>query len=213
MINRHSGPCEGDGDANGGYAGHSTEGIADQVKTVQPLILTSHIAPRDLEPFERLRQQHFPSDRNFLSAHLTMFHRLPGEYTDRIVETTKDIGQRNGSIAAKVSGVRHLGNGVAYSIESPQLLAVHIELRAAFMPWLGGQDMQKWRPHITVQNKVSRQTAGALYQRLAADFRPVVINITGLDLWRYLGGPWEHQTTTLFLGLRATHLISRGQLP
>nr|WP_156600670.1 MULTISPECIES: 2'-5' RNA ligase family protein [Rhizobium/Agrobacterium group] len=160
--------------------------------------MTAHIAPHDLEPFERLRQQHFPSDRNFLSAHLTMFHRLPGEYTERVVEIIDDVGQKNASIIAEVSSIRHLGNGVAYSIESPQLLAVHTELRAAFMPWLGGQDMQKWRPHITVQNKVSRQTADALHRRLVADFRPVLISITGLDLWRYLGGPWEHQTTALF---------------
>ncbi|WP_337739383.1 2'-5' RNA ligase family protein [Agrobacterium vitis] len=168
------------------------------MKTVQPLILTAHIAQHDLEPFERLRQQHFPSDRNFLSAHLTMFHRLPGEYTKRITESIEVVVQRNGPIAAEVFSVRHLGNGVAYSIESPQFLVVHTELRAAFMPWLGGQDMQKWRPHITVQNKVSRQTADALHRRLADDFQPVVISITGLDLWRYLGGPWEHQRTTLF---------------
>ena len=172
-------------------------GIVEQMKTVQPLILTAHIAPQDLEPFERLRREHFPSDRSFLSAHLTMFHRLPGEYTSRIVEIIEDVGQKNEPIAVEVSSVRHLGNGVAYSIESPQFLAVHAELRAAFMPWLGGQDMQKWRPHITVQNKVSRQTADALHRRLVADFQPVLIDIIGLDLWRYLGGPWEHKTTTL----------------
>jgi len=40
------------------------------------------------------------------------------------------------------------------------------------MPWLGGQDLQKWKPHITIQNKVSRQQADALHRRLSEDFGP-----------------------------------------
>ena len=48
------------------------------LKTRQPLILTAQIPETFLARFDRLRQIHFPPDRNFLRAHLTMFHRLPG---------------------------------------------------------------------------------------------------------------------------------------
>jgi len=54
------------------------------MKTLQPLILTAHIPDADLKPFNDLRQAHFPPERNFLQAHLTMFHRLPGEFLERV---------------------------------------------------------------------------------------------------------------------------------
>ncbi len=168
------------------------------MKTSQPLILSARIAGNDLESFDRLRQKHFPPARNFLRAHLTMFHRLPGEYAGRIVEEMESKAVENDTITAEISGIRHLGAGVAFTITSPQLHHVHAELRSAFMPWLGGQDMQRWQPHITVQNKVPRETADALHRTLSAEFRPRPIAITGLDLWRYLNGPWEHRATALF---------------
>ncbi|KXG85140.1 2'-5' RNA ligase family protein [Agrobacterium bohemicum] len=167
------------------------------MKTLHPLILTAKIADADLQPFDDLRQKHFPPDRNFLRAHLTMFHRLPGEYIDKIIEDLQDVAEVH-SATAEVSGIRHLGAGVAFTITSPELLEIHLRLKQVWRPWLGGQDMQKWQPHITIQNKVSRTTADATYQKLAAEFRPHSIEIVGLDLWRYMGGPWEHNTSQAF---------------
>jgi hypothetical protein len=46
------------------------------LKTRLPLILTARIGDSDLQPLDLLRQRYFPPDRNFLRAHLTMFHRL-----------------------------------------------------------------------------------------------------------------------------------------
>jgi 2'-5' RNA ligase len=168
------------------------------VKTLEPLILTACIADPDLKPFHALRQQHFPADRNFLSAHLTMFHRLPGEYVEQIAGFLHDIAAKQITFSANVAGVRHLGAGVAFMIESSELQDVHARLRSRFMPWLGGQDLQKWKPHITIQNKVSRQQADALHRRLSENFKPTKIEVTGVDLWRYLGGPWQHERSTMF---------------
>ncbi len=64
------------------------------MKTLQPLILTARVADDNLEPCERLRQEHFPPP-NFLHAHLTMFHRLPGEYAKRVVEIVEGVGDRH----------------------------------------------------------------------------------------------------------------------
>lgn len=168
------------------------------MKTLQPLILTARISDGDLKPFNRLRQEHFPPDRNFLAAHLTMFHRLPGEYKEQVVQCLIEVAAGQFSITAHVSGLRHIGAGVAYTIASPELQAIHAKLRGAFMPWLGGQDMQKWQPHITIQNKASKLAADALHAALMEKFRPHTIEITGLDLWRYLGGPWQHETSATF---------------
>lgn len=167
------------------------------MKTLDPLILTAKIADEDLQPFDDLRQKHFPPDRNFLNAHLTMFHRLPGEYADKIIEHLKNVAARS-SITADVSGIRHLGAGVAFTITSPELLDIHARLKQVLRPWLGGQDMQKWQPHITIQNKVSRAEADATYKGLIAEFRPHPIQIVGVDLWRYMGGPWDHYASQPF---------------
>ncbi len=162
------------------------------MKTDKPLILTAQIAAGDLAPFNLLRAEHFPADRNFLLAHLTMFHRLPGEYEAQIRSDLAQVSGQTPRIDAEVSGLRHLGAGVAFSISSPELQAVRGELRARFVAWLGSQDMQPWRPHVTIQNKASRAAADALHARLSAGFQSYSIAITGLQLWAYRGGPWDH---------------------
>lgn len=169
-----------------------------RLKTRHPLILTARIAEKDLEPFDRLRQAHFPLNRNFLRAHLTMFHRLPGEYTARIVDELTRAAKSVPSITAEVSGVRHLGAGVAFVIACTALEVIRGALKSAFVSWLGSQDMQTWQPHITIQNKVARDKADELHRDLQARFEPWPIEIVGLDLWAYLGGPWQHMAFAPF---------------
>lgn len=168
------------------------------MKTRRPFIVTARIRDEDVEPFDRLRQAHFPLDRNFLRAHLTMFHRLPGEYEARIVDQLNHAVGSTQPIIAEVSGIRHLGAGVAFVIASPPLEAVRGALKSEFVSWLGSQDMQTWRPHITIQNKVARAKADELHRDLQARFEPWSIEIAGLDLWAYLGGPWQHLAFTPF---------------
>ncbi|MGP4694203.1 2'-5' RNA ligase family protein [Agrobacterium cavarae] len=161
------------------------------MKTRQPLVLTARIAEGDIEAFDRLRQRHFPPDRNVLGAHLTMFHRLPSEYRDTIVETLKSVAAQAETMAAAVNGLRHLGAGVAFLITCPALEDIRARLNTEFVARRGSQDMQTWRLHITIQNNPPRATADALYRDLNASFEPHTIEIDGLDLWNYLGGPWE----------------------
>jgi|SRR4051812_40380682 hypothetical protein len=47
-------------------------------------ILTAEMDPESFAWLDRLRQQHFPPERNLLSAHLTMFHRLSSAQTARL---------------------------------------------------------------------------------------------------------------------------------
>ncbi|MDK1494339.1 2'-5' RNA ligase family protein [Sinorhizobium sp. 7-81] len=131
---------------------------------------------------DRLRRAHFPPPRNFLRAHLTMFHRLPGEYMEQILKHLTEVAAANRGITAQVPGLRHLGAGVAFTIASPQVERVHIELRVTFVSWPGGQDLRKWQPHITIQNMVSRSAADALHSTLRMGLRSHPVEIVGLDL-------------------------------
>lgn len=176
-----------------------------RVKTRKPLILTARIDDQDLEPFDLMRKKHFPPDRNLLRAHLTMFHRLPGEYTEKIEHDLWAVAKQSSPFTASIGGVRHLGAGVAFSIDSVDLRAARAELKETFASWLGPQDVQKWQPHITVQNKVERSVADVLYRQLVEAYEPRSVKIVGLDLWQYLGGPWHLQTFVPFLAEPATN--------
>lgn len=163
------------------------------LRTDHPLILTARVAERDLQSFDLLRKRHFPPDRNHLHAHLTMFHRLPGEHIGLIIAQLTKAAAGTDILTAEVSGLRHLGAGVAYAIASTELHTIRADLKTALLPWLGAQDLQKWQPHITVQNKASKAVADALYDTLLETFRPHSMQIIGLDLWTYLNGPWRHE--------------------
>lgn len=177
------------------------EGGTNRLKTRHPIILTARVAEHDLAPFDLLRQKHFPPERNFLQAHLTMFYRLPGEYVSKTVSVLWDATVGTSKISARVNGVRNLGAGVAFTIESPELNLIRETLRNQFVPWLGSQDMKTWQPHITIQNKASPEQASRLHRDLADRFQPHRISIVGLDLWKYLDGPWASEATIPFADL------------
>ncbi len=80
---------------------------------------------------------------------------------------------------------------MAYELVSPELEEVREWLADRWEPWLGAQDRQRFKPHVTVQNKVSAERARELYDRLGGSFSPFEVGAKGLLLWRYLGGPWE----------------------
>ena len=132
---------------------------------------------------------HFPAERNHLAAHVTLFHALPGEEVDAV---SADLAAAAGRPAfdVAVTGVRSLGRGVAYTLDAPELTELRADLARTWEPWLTPQDRQRHAPHVTVQNKVEPAVAGALRDRLAAEFVPHRVGARGLGLWRYLGGPW-----------------------
>ncbi|MGY1804263.1 2'-5' RNA ligase family protein [Blastococcus sp. SYSU D00922] len=155
----------------------------------EPLILTLLLDDEAQERFDRLRAEHFPPERNFLAAHVTLFHALPAEHLDTVLADLREAAERE-PFPVAVAGVRFLGRGVAYSLASPQLAELRAGLVSAWQPWLTSQDRQKHAPHVTVQNKVEPAVARALQERLAAEFVRYEVQARGLGLWRYLGGPW-----------------------
>lgn len=144
--------------------------------------------------FETQRQQYFPSAINYIGAHLTLFHNLPGEEFEGVLKRTARICAAREPFEVTVSELMKLGRGVAYRIEAPALVDLRDRLVEQFKPWLIKQDRQKFRPHITIQNKVSPAKAAALYEHLSSDFEPFTAKAEGLQLWFYEGGSNQRGT-------------------
>ena len=165
-----------------------------------PYILTVGLDAAAQERFEALRREHFPPSRNVVPAHVSVFHALPGDETTADAVSRVLAGLAPKPSVMSVTGVRSLGRGVAYTLDAPGVAAVRAALVREFEDGLTPQDRQPWRPHVTVQNKVTPEAARALLTRLAAGFTPLDVVAEGLLLWRYRGGPWEPAAEFAFTG-------------
>ncbi len=163
-----------------------------------PLILTLTLDPAAQAYFDGLRQAHFPPARNFLAAHLTLFHHLPGAGEAAVAAQLTALVQHTPPLPLPVTGLRSLGGGVAFRLESDRLRALHRRLQVAWAAWLTPQDQQPLGPHVTVQNKVPPAAARQLLADLEAGFQPFAALGTGLHLWAYRGGPWESRQQFAF---------------
>jgi len=156
-----------------------------------PIILTAQMGKSDQKWANALRNQYFPRERNFIDAHITLFHHLPPGHLPEIKTRIKTIVREYTRPDTMLTQLMLLGRGVAYRIESPDLLAMRGELARDFHGLLIPQDQASPRLHITVQNKVEPKEAKALYEELSADFEPRPLGIIGLSAFYYRGGPWE----------------------
>ena len=156
-----------------------------------PLILSLTLAPEDQARLDRLRAAHFPPQRNFLAAHVTIFHHLPGAQLEHIAADLAGIAAETSAFTVRVARLQSLGRGVALALEADPLLRLRAALARKWSDRLTAQDSQGYRPHVTVQNKVDPAVAKALLHELSKSFAPWEIIATGLSLWHYRGGPWE----------------------
>ena len=163
------------------------------------LIVTAELGPEDFAWLDRLRRTYFPPERNRLPAHLTMYHALPPSAETEIRARLK-AAVTAPRPKASLDGLMNLGGGVAYRVVSDDLDRIRDELAADLHGMLSAQDAGGWRPHVTIQNKVPPRTARALLEKLEAPFRPRPLQISGLGLHRYLGGPWETLAVFPFRG-------------
>ena len=165
--------------------------LATDAQNPAPLILTLKMDGGSQNRFDRLREAHFPPERNYLSAHLTLFHHLPGDREAEVIEEIEEACGRQAPITLRATGLLFMGRGVAYKLEAPELVGLRRRLAKTWEPFLTNQDRQGLRPHVTVQNKVAPEKARALHEALEGSFSPFEVRGEGLMLWRYLGGPWE----------------------
>ena len=155
-----------------------------------PLIVTADFAPADFAFLDAERRAHFPPERNILAAHLTLFHALPPSVESDARRRLAEAADRP-TPRATLTGLYSLGSGVAYAVHSAELEDIRADIADAFTGCLTAQDAQGWRPHVTIQNKVTSSVARELLIAKQRIFVPRPLGLAGLALHRYLGGPWE----------------------
>lgn len=158
---------------------------------IAPIIVTAIFGGEDQGWMDDLRRAHFPPERNYLAAHLTLFHHLPPAMAREIDAALDGITRHAPAPEAQTAGPMNLGRGVAIRIRSPGLEAIRAALADRFSDVLIPQDRAGWRPHVTIQNKVAPDAARALFAELEPRLHPAAIEIAGLASWYYRGGPWE----------------------
>lgn len=174
----------------------------DRAAGAAPIIVTATMGAADQRHFDALRARHFPPDRNFLTAHITLFHQLPPSALGELERLIRAIAVDTPPPGASLREIYSLGQGVAFRIDSPDLLAIRARIADRFTGMLTAQDQGIPRLHITVQNKVRPGAAKALRAELARDFAPRPLVIAGLAAHHYRGGPWEAAFARNFRGPR-----------
>ncbi len=159
--------------------------------TSPPLILTLKLDQAAFDVLDDLRAQHFPPERNFLPAHVTLFHALPGDQEQVIAAMLHELCSEIPALHLSFPKLRLLGQGVAVEIESADLIELRKRLAATWDMWLSAQDRQGFRPHVTIQNKVMPAAARRLFDDLRHTWQPFDGRGEALLVWRYRGGPWE----------------------
>ena len=155
----------------------------------RPLIVTLRLDDSTRARFDQERAELFPPGRTAVGAHVTLFHALPASMR-REVEGVLAQHRAWPRFPVGVSEPFGLGRGVAYGLHSRDLETLHRGLQDRWQARLTPQDRQRFKPHVTVQNKVTPAEARETLTRLRAAFVPIEATGIGLELWRYEGGPW-----------------------
>ncbi len=154
-----------------------------------PLIVTLDLGAHQAR-YDALRDAHFPPRDYRLPAHLTLFHRLPGEEEAAIAAHLGAVAKAAAPLPLTFAEPMPLGRGWAVRVRSPAALALRAALAAHWSAWLTPQD-RGFRPHVTIQNKADADTTRATGEILAREFEPHEGVSPAMRLWRYRGGPWE----------------------
>ena len=154
------------------------------------LILTVQLDEASQDFFAKKRKKYFPPEKNFIDAHLTLFHHLP-DNESKIINTIESLCAQQQPIKLSITEPKSIDKGVAYKIESKELVTLHKKLQKGWIEHLTTQDRQGLWPHITIQNKVTPDEAKQTLQQIKETFIPFEALATGLTFWRYLNGPWQ----------------------
>src|SRR5580692_5809899 len=116
-------------------------------------IVTAELDSESFVWLDGLRREHFPPERNFLSAHLTLFHRLSAAQIAQL----RSLEMPRAPLVLRFDRVDLLGFGVSLRVQSPELVRLRNGLHSGMGGEFSRQDSHFWRPHVTVQNKVSAE--------------------------------------------------------
>ena len=153
----------------------------------QPFILTAALPP-DLAGFaEGLRREHYPTEKNHLHAHVTLFHAFAPSLLEELRDFLPRVAGEFAAPQGAVKGVMDLGKGTAIALEAPQLLTLRAIIADHFHGSLTSQDL-----HEPLQASLAPMLTPWLTKGRFA--------FPALELWHYRGGPWEQVKTCAFRG-------------
>lgn len=156
-----------------------------------PFIVTAELPGDVLAWADGLRRTHFPPERNWLKAHVTLFHAFAPSLRDELRGVLARIARDHAPPKAVQDGLMNLGRGTALAIASPAMLAIRQEIADHFHGALTAQDSHEPRLHITIQNKVTGEVARALQAALGPNLVRREFAFTGLGLHIYRNPHWE----------------------
>lgn len=165
-----------------------------------PFIVTAALPPAIQGWADALRREHYPPERNHLHAHVTMFHSFAPSLFDELKDFLPQLAREFAPPEAYVTGVMDLGKGTAIALQSEPLLALRSLIAEHFHGSLTAQDLYEPRPHITIQNKVTKTEARALQASLAPTIEPRHFVFPAIELHLYQNGPWEQIKSCAFRG-------------
>jgi len=129
-----------------------------------------------------------------------MFHSFAPSLLEELKDFLPRLAGEFAAPEAEVTGLLDLGSGTAIALASPELLALREFIAEHFHGSLTAQDLYEPRPHITIQNKVTKREA----RTLQAELDPTIVErrfvFPALELHLYQGGPWEPVKTCAFRG-------------
>ena len=170
----------------------------------RPFILTAALPPAIQGWAQGLRQAHYPPERNHLHAHVTMFHSFAPSLLDELKTFLPRITNEFAPPQGQVSGIMDLGTGTAIALSADPLLSLRQLIAEHFHGSLTDQDRYEPRPHITIQNKVTKREARALQSQLTLEVElkqdDGPFTFPALELHLYRDGPWELVKRQAFRG-------------
>ena len=168
--------------------------------TSAPFIVTAEL-PGDIFGWANgLRRAHFPPERNWLAAHVTLFHAFAPSLREELHRMLGGVASEFAPPRASIDGLMPLGGGTALAITSPGMLTIREYIAEHFHGALTAQDSHRPRLHITIQNKVTGAEAKALQQALGPTIGERKFAFTGLGLHLYLGPHWQNVAHWPFRG-------------
>lgn len=173
---------------------------APQASPPAPFIVTAELPPGVLSWADGLRRAHFPPERNWLKAHVTLFHSFAPSLRAELLAMLGSVAGEFAPPPCEVTGLMNLGKGTAIALSSPGMLQVRGLIADRFHGALTAQDRHPPRLHITVQNKVTPEAARALQAALEPVLERRRFRFTGLGLHLYRGPHWESLGTWRFRG-------------
>ena len=170
----------------------------------QPFVLTATIPEPVRGWAEGLRRAHFPPERNHLHAHVTLFHAFAPSLREELLSFLPQVVAEFAPPEGRITGLLDFGKGTAIRLEAPELRSLRGLIAEHFHGSLTEQDLHDPRPHITIQNKVTKEDARALQAELRPQLDPWIdrgtFKFPALELHLYQGGPWEKLRDFSFRG-------------